>query len=50
MPDHYEKYAEKDSYMVVTGGSSGMGTEFCIQLAKLGFNVCIIGRNEKKIE
>jgi short-subunit dehydrogenase len=35
---------------VVTGGSDGIGFEICQQLAKQGFNICIVARNKNKIE
>eukprot|EP00347_Sterkiella_histriomuscorum_P022617 403337808 len=50
--DHYKKYAigEKKTWIVITGGSDGIGLAFCHHLAKLGFNICIIGRSESKIQ
>ena len=36
--------------MVVTGGSDGMGLEFCHKMADKGFNICIISRNEEKMK
>ena len=44
------KYSGKDSWVVVTGGSDGIGLEICKQMARQGFNVCIVGRNEEKIK
>lgn len=35
-----------NSWAVVTGGSDGIGKEFCIELAKLGFNIVIVARNQ----
>ncbi|CAK66290.1 unnamed protein product (macronuclear) [Paramecium tetraurelia] len=43
------RYGE-ESWAVVTGGSDGIGKEFCIQLAKQKFNIAIIGRNAKKMD
>lgn len=43
-------YGGPDSWVVVTGGSDGIGLQFCKDLSKLGFNICIIGRNELKIK
>lgn len=43
------RYGDKDSFVVVTGGSDGIGLEICYQMAAQGFNICIIGRNEDKI-
>lgn len=44
-----KKYGGNDSWAVVTGGSDGIGEHYCRLLAKKGFNICIIGRNEAKI-
>ena len=33
----------------MTGGSDGIGLEFSKNFAKQGFNICIISRNETKI-
>lgn len=38
-----------NSWAVVTGGSDGIGLGFCHKLANEGFNICIISRNEAKI-
>ena len=35
---------------MVTGGSDGIGLAMCKDLAKMGFNICIVGRNEEKIK
>ena len=48
--DFYGLYNQGDSWAVVTGGSDGIGEEFCYELARLGFNICIIARNEDKIK
>lgn len=37
-------------YALVTGATGGMGEEWAYQLAKLGFNVIIQGRNRGKLE
>lgn len=44
--NQYNRYAKegKDSWVVVTGGSDGIGLEICHQMAAQGFNVCIISR------
>ncbi len=34
-----------DSWALITGGSDGIGLGFAQELAKLGFNICIIARN-----
>ena len=33
----------------MTGGSDGTGFEICRNLARQGFNICIVARSEKKI-
>lgn len=38
------------SWAVVTGASDGIGKEFCFELAKLGFNIALVARNEKKMD
>ena len=45
----FERYGQLDSWVVVTGGSDGIGLEICEQMAQLGFNICIVGRSESKI-
>lgn len=49
---HFEKNMAKrygkGSWAVVTGGSDGIGKEYCYQLAKRDFNIVIIARNEEK--
>lgn len=47
--DIYRKYGGKDSYAVITGGSDGIGLAFAKKMAEQGFNICIVGRNESKI-
>jgi 17beta-estradiol 17-dehydrogenase / very-long-chain 3-oxoacyl-CoA reductase len=34
---------------VVTGASDGIGAEFAVQLAKAGFNIILVGRDEQKL-
>jgi len=41
---------EFGSWSVVTGGTDGIGAEYCLQLAELGQNIIIIGRNEEKLK
>ena len=48
-PDLKSKYYDNDSWSVITGGSDGIGLEIAHQTAAQGFNICIIGRNETKI-
>ena len=35
---------------LVTGASSGMGKQVCITLSKLGANVVLVARNEKRLK
>lgn len=37
-------------WAVVTGGTDGIGLGFCEVLCELGWNICIISRNETKIK
>jgi NADP-dependent 3-hydroxy acid dehydrogenase YdfG len=41
-----ERYGKTDSWVVVTGGSDGIGLEICEKMAEKGFNICIIGRSQ----
>jgi len=52
VPNLMKKYADpaKKPWAVVTGGSDGIGEQFCRDLAARGFNICIIARNEQKIK
>lgn len=47
----YDTYGSKktDSWAVVTGGSDGIGLVMCQKLAKQGYNIAIVSRNESKI-
>jgi 17beta-estradiol 17-dehydrogenase / very-long-chain 3-oxoacyl-CoA reductase len=38
-----------DSWALVTGGSDGIGKEFAVQLARRGFNIILVARNEEKM-
>jgi 17beta-estradiol 17-dehydrogenase / very-long-chain 3-oxoacyl-CoA reductase len=40
----------KDSWAVVTGASDGIGKGYAIELARRGFNVVLVGRNEAKLK
>ena len=46
--DLFQKYAHPlgGSWALVTGGSDGIGLEMCHQLAEMGFNIVMCGRNE----
>ena len=46
----YRKYSNgRDSWAVVTGGSDGIGEQYCKDLARQGFNICVVARNLDKI-
>ena len=45
----YGLYGLEDTWAVVTGGSDGIGEQFCHQLARQGFNICIVARNKAKM-
>ena len=38
-----------EKYAVITGASSGLGVDFSIELAKLGYNLVIVARRENKL-
>lgn len=38
-----------NSWAVITGASDGIGLAFAKELAKEGFNICLIARNPKKL-
>ena len=44
-----ERYGE-GSYALITGATDGIGKEFCIQLAKLKFNLILVSRNIEKLK
>jgi short-subunit dehydrogenase len=48
--EYLESYKATDTWAVVTGGSDGIGFEYCEYLAREhGYNICIIARNEDKM-
>jgi short-subunit dehydrogenase len=38
-----------ETWVIVTGGSDGIGLQMCLKLASLGFNICIVARDEAKM-
>mmetsp|Transcript_77770 Transcript_77770/g.90774 ORF Transcript_77770/g.90774 Transcript_77770/m.90774 type:complete len:315 (+) Transcript_77770:46-990(+) len=44
-----KKYAKAGNWAVVTGASEGIGQAMSIELAKRGFNVCVIARSKDKL-
>lgn len=49
-PAAFKNLYGKDSYVVITGFTEGIGLAFACQFAKLQFNLVLIGRNKVKIE
>ncbi len=47
-PDMSARYG-KGSWAIVTGASDGIGREYSLQLARRGFNIILIARNEEKL-
>ena len=39
----------KNTYALVTGGSSGIGLAFVHQLADKGYNICIVSNQKEKL-
>ena len=48
--DHYERYGGPGKWAVITGPSNGIGEEFSHQLAKQGFNICLVGRSQERLD
>lgn len=49
-PLDLEQRYGKGTWAVVTGATGGIGEAFCRQLAGLGFNVVLVGRNKQLLE
>ena len=49
-PDHLKKYGGKGTWALITGATDGIGLEFCKQLARDGFNICLVSRTESKMQ
>jgi uncharacterized protein len=45
-----EKISKYGKWSLITGGSDGIGRDFSRQLASLGQNIIIVGRNENKLK
>ena len=41
---------KKDTYALITGGSSGIGYEIARDLASRGYNLILVSRNEQNLE
>jgi 17beta-estradiol 17-dehydrogenase / very-long-chain 3-oxoacyl-CoA reductase len=50
LPRNFLNEYGKNSWAVVTGASDGIGEVFCKELAKLGFNVCLVSRTKSKLD
>ena len=44
------RYGGKGTWALVTGSTDGIGLEFAKQLAKDGFNICLVSRTESKLQ
>ncbi|KAF2859638.1 estradiol 17-beta-dehydrogenase-like protein 12-b [Piedraia hortae CBS 480.64] len=42
--------APKGSWALVTGASDGIGKEYALQLAKLGYNILLVSRTQSKLD
>lgn len=49
-PHHLAERYGKGSWAVITGGSGGIGLGFAVELAKEGFNICLISRSIPNLE
>jgi len=46
-----KKYGAKNgAYALITGGTDGIGREFAVQLAKKGYNILLVSRNQQKLD
>ncbi len=48
--DLLQKYGTSKTFAIVTGGSDGIGLALCHELASQGFNICLVSRNQEKID
>lgn len=47
--DYMERFDGKNSWALITGSSDGIGLDFTKRLAKKGFNIIQVSRNESKM-
>ena len=48
--NHLERYGGKGTWALVSGSTDGIGLEFCKQLARDGFSICLVSRTESKLK
>lgn len=48
--DLFKVYGDKGAWAVITGGSSGIGLAYAKELAKAGFNLILIARDQGRLE
>ena len=49
-PDLLKRYGGAGTWALVTGASDGIGLEYCRQLARDGFNICLVSRTQSKLQ
>lgn len=47
---HYNPYSLKGKVVLITGASSGIGRQTCIEASRLGATLVLTGRNESELE
>lgn len=45
-----KRFGSKQKYALITGSTDGIGKEFAMQFAKLGINVVLVSRTERKLK
>jgi hypothetical protein len=48
--NHKERYFYKDSYILITGATAGIGEALAHEFASKGFNIVIVSRDVGKME
>ena len=49
-PREFRRKYGQHSYALITGFTEGIGLAFACELAKLGFHLLLVGRNQTKIQ